>query len=151
MPKPDGRSSRRKRGPRSNLPLFEDFVAEALRRAGLRFNEQVYLHDSEGKLVLCDFAIPDQYTPKAIILAKPFAAVEDCMDSFLDEVARLGKSKEKHRYDFFVVTDGMGWKLRTNDLQRLVELQNADVVTMIFTLRQLDTLAEFVRDACNRV
>jgi hypothetical protein len=111
---------------------------------------RVVLHDSEGKLALCDFAIPDQYAPKAIILAKPFAAVERCMDSFLDRVTKLGSSKGQFRCDFFVVTDGEGWKFRQNDLMRLVKLQNAGIVDMIFTLRQLDVLAEFVRDACGR-
>jgi hypothetical protein len=132
------------------LPFFEDFVAVALQGEGLRFDEQVVLHDSEDHLILCDFAIPNQYAPKALILAKPFAAVEDCMDSFLDTVAKLGKSKAKRRPDFFVVTDGMGRKSRTDDLQRLIELQNAGTVDMIFTLRQLDLLIEFVHDACDR-
>ena len=131
------------------LPIFEDLVAAALLRAGLPFDDYVTLQDGEKERVHCDLVIPNRYAPKAIILAKPFDAFEDCMDSFLDTVTEMGKFKEKYGLDFFVVTDGIGWKIRTKDLQRLVDLQNAGVVDMIFTLRTLDELTEFVRDACN--
>jgi hypothetical protein len=52
----------------------------------------------------------------------------------LGDISRIVKEK-RNDTDFLLLTDGVTWKARRNDLRKLVQAQNIGEITKIYTTR----------------
>lgn len=87
-----------------------------------------------------DFAIPSAVDPHIIIEAKAYGATGSKQTDVLGDVSRIVDQKRDDTV-FFLVTDGITWKERSNDLRKLVNLQNEGRIQKIYTKSMADQLA----------
>lgn len=79
-----------------------------------------------------DFAIPSKEEPRILIEAKAYGATGSKQTDVLGDISRIVAEK-RHDTDFLLLTDGVTWKARQNDLRKLVSLQNIGDLTKIYT------------------
>lgn len=79
-----------------------------------------------------DFAIPSATDPAILIEVKAYGATGSKQTDVLGDIARIVEQK-RHDTMFILVTDGVTWKQRSNDLRKLVALQNEGKIMRIYT------------------
>jgi hypothetical protein len=79
-----------------------------------------------------DFAIPTADDPAILIEVKAYGATGSKQTDVLGDIARIVEQK-RHDTHFILVTDGITWKQRANDLRKLVALQNEGKILKIYT------------------
>ena len=114
---------------------MEDFVEEIVR--SVFGPDQVAVRGSflgakgQGS-AKADFAIPSMEDPSILIKTKAYGATGSKQSDVLGDVAKILEEK-RHDTDFLLVTDGVTWKERANDLRRLIKLQNEGKILRIYT------------------
>jgi hypothetical protein len=91
-----------------------------------------------------DFAIPSKSDPRILIETKGYGATGSKQTDILGDIARIVEEK-RHDTNFLLVTDGLTWKQRLNDLRKLVEMQNRGWITRIYTMRMEAALERDLR------
>lgn len=79
-----------------------------------------------------DFAVPTAFDPAILIEVKAYGATGSKQTDVLGDIARIVEQK-RHDTVFILVTDGVTWKQRSNDLRKLVALQNEGRILRIYT------------------
>jgi len=79
-----------------------------------------------------DFAIPSKDHPQILIEVKAYGATGSKQTDVLGDVSRILEEKRQDT-PFLLVTDGVTWKSRANDLRRLVSMQNKGDIYRIYT------------------
>ncbi|NBB78731.1 MAG: hypothetical protein GVY36_04700 [Verrucomicrobia bacterium] len=79
-----------------------------------------------------DFAIPSPDDPLILIEVKAYGATGSKQTDVLGDIARIVEQK-RHDTHFILVTDGITWKQRANDLRKLITLQNEGKILKIYT------------------
>ena len=79
-----------------------------------------------------DFAIPSMEDPSILIETKAYGATGSKQTDVLGDVAKILEEK-RHDTVFMLVTDGVTWKERANDLRKLISLQNEGKIQRIYT------------------
>lgn len=79
-----------------------------------------------------DFAIPSMEDPTILIETKAYGATGSKQTDVLGDVAKILEEK-RHDTVFMLVTDGVTWKERANDLRNLIKLQNEGKIQRIYT------------------
>jgi hypothetical protein len=79
-----------------------------------------------------DFAIPSKEDPRILIEVKAYGATGSKQTDVIGDVTRIINEKRSDT-DLLLVTDGMTWRERVNDLRKLVDLQNKGQITRIYT------------------
>jgi hypothetical protein len=79
-----------------------------------------------------DFAIPSALDPAILIEVKAYGATGSKQTDVLGDIARIVEQK-RHDTVFILVTDGVTWKQRSNDLRKLIALQNEGLILRIYT------------------
>ena len=92
-----------------------------------------------------DFAIPSKNDARILIETKAYGATGSKQTDVLGDVARIVEQK-RHDTDFLLVTDGITWRDRTNDLRKLVEMQNQGLITRIYTRTMAGQLEEDLKE-----
>lgn len=86
-----------------------------------------------------DFAIPSKSDPRIIIEVKAYGATGSKQTDVLGDVHRIVEEK-RHDTTFLIVTDGLTWLDRANDLKKLVKIQNKGAITRIYTQKMASEL-----------
>lgn len=92
-----------------------------------------------------DFAIPSKSDARVLIETKAYGATGSKQTDVLGDVARIVEQK-RHDTDFLLVTDGITWKDRVNDLRKLVEMQNHGLITRIYARAMAGQLEEDLKE-----
>lgn len=79
-----------------------------------------------------DFAIPSREDPRILIEVKAYGATGSKQTDILGDMERI-IGKKRHDTTLLFITDGVTWKLRTNDLRKLIEIQNKGEIARIYT------------------
>jgi hypothetical protein len=79
-----------------------------------------------------DFAIPSMEDPIILIETKAYGATGSKQSDVYGDVAKILEEK-RHDTVFLLVTDGVTWKERANDLRKLIKLQNEGKIQRIYT------------------
>lgn len=114
---------------------MEDFVEEIVR--SVFGPDQVAVRGSfvgakgQGS-AKADFAVPSMEDPTILIETKAYGATGSKQSDVLGDVAKILEEK-RHDTVFLLVTDGVTWKERANDLRRLISLQNEGKIQRIYT------------------
>lgn len=81
-----------------------------------------------------DFAIPSREDPRILIEVKAYGATGSKQTDILGDMGRIVRQK-RHDTTLLFVTDGITWKLRLNDLRKLIEMQNKGEIARIYTTK----------------
>lgn len=79
-----------------------------------------------------DFAIPSRNDPHILIEAKAYGATGSKQTDILGDIARIVEQKRSDTV-MLLFTDGITWRERLSDLQKLVDLQNTGSINRIYT------------------
>ena len=91
-----------------------------------------------------DFAIPSKDDPGILIEAKAYGATGSKQTDVLGDITRIVNEKRDDT-QFLLVTDGITWRDRTSDLNKLVTLQNQGKIARIYTQSMADQLEADLR------
>lgn len=91
---------------------------------------------SEAK---ADFAIPTKENPRILIESKAYGATGSKQTDVLGDVRTIIAEK-RHDTVFLLVTDGVTWKDRANDMRKLIDLQNRGRIARIYTVKMAEDL-----------
>jgi len=86
-----------------------------------------------------DFAIPSKVDARILIEVKAYGATGSKQTDILGDMERIVGTKRNDTTLLFV-TDGVTWKIRANDLRRLIEMQNQGQIARIYTSRMFPDL-----------
>ena len=122
--------------------VLENAIKGVLVEANITVRETGRVESVNGFDQAPDFIVPDEYAPVAVIEAK----VSEDDGTARDKVTRVQRlrtlrDEEGKDYDVIACIAGRGFKLRRNDMRRLLEATNGRV----FTLETLDQLVEQTR------
>ncbi len=88
-----------------------------------------------------DFAIPSKSDPRILIEVKAYGATGSKQTDILGDMERI-VAKKRHDTTLLFVTDGITWKLRPNDLRKLIEIQNRGQIARIYTSKMFPDLRQ---------
>lgn len=88
-----------------------------------------------------DFAIPSKEEPHILIEVKAYGATGSKQTDILGDIGRIVQEK-RNDTDLLLVTDGVTWRARANDLRKLVMLQNQGKIARIYTTAMKEGLRE---------
>lgn len=119
---------------------LEDFVEELIIRI---FGKKSY--DARCQFIgatgtsseKTDFAIPSKDDPVILIESKAYGATGSKQTDVLGDITRIVHEKRNDTH-FLLITDGITWHDRKNDLRKLVTLQNQGKITRIYTQSMID-------------
>jgi DpnII restriction endonuclease len=80
-----------------------------------------------------------------LIETNAYGATGSKQTDVLGNVARIVDQK-RHDTDFLLVTDGVTWKDRVNDLRKRVEMQNQGLITRIYTRAMASQFEEDLKE-----
>lgn len=120
--------------------LLEDHVEAVVKDVFNKYDLRCrFTGATEQSTEKADIAIPLKTEPRILIEAKAYGATGSKQTDVLGDISRICEQK-RHDTDFLLVTDGITWHARTNDLRKLVTLQNQGKIGRIYTLRMTDEL-----------
>jgi hypothetical protein len=113
---------------------LENFTEELVKSVfGESFDKRCRFIGAAGQSTeKADFAIPSKEEPRILIEVKAYGATGSKQTDILGDMARIVAEK-RHDTTFLLVTDGITWKYRPNDLRKLIEMQNLGRITRIYT------------------
>lgn len=88
-----------------------------------------------------DFAIPSKDEPRILIEVKAYGATGSKQTDVLGDFERIVRQKRDDT-TLLLVTDGVTWLSRANDLRKLIRMQNAGQIARIYTQLMLEELRE---------
>jgi hypothetical protein len=88
-----------------------------------------------------DFAIPSREDARILIEVKAYGATGSKQTDILGDMGRI-VGKKRDDTTLLLVTDGITWKLRTNDLRKLIEMQNKGQIARIYTSKMFSDLRQ---------
>lgn len=88
-----------------------------------------------------DFAIPSKQDPRVLIEVKAYGATGSKQTDILGDMGRI-VTKKRHDTTLLFVTDGTTWRNRSNDLRRLIEMQNKGQIARIYTSKMFSDLRD---------
>ncbi len=114
---------------------LEDFAETLVREVfGDNFEARCQFSGVGGATEKCDFAVPDRHKPLILIEAKGYGATGSKMTDVVGDANKIIAAKRPDT-PFILITDGITWMRRMNDLRKLVKLQNEGSITRIYTTR----------------
>lgn len=122
--------------------VVESAIEDVLSKAGVSYRKTKRAERIVGFDQAPDFIIPDEFSPAVIIEAK---LTEDD-GTARDKVTRVQqlrnlREESSRSYDIVACIAGRGFKVRRNDMRRLLHATNG----MVFTLATIDHLIEHSR------
>jgi hypothetical protein len=138
-----GRAIRGQRGGRS----LEDFVEVIVSRvfgAG-KFDARCSFVGKDGVTTAkADFAIPSRSDPRIVIESKGYAATGSKQTDVIGDLQKIIAAK-RHDSTLLLVTDGLTWRRRMNDLRTIVQMQNRGEVARVYTRAMVDAMEADLR------
>ncbi len=86
-----------------------------------------------------DFAIPNKEDPSILIKRKDYGATGSKQTDILGDIEKIDIQKRRDTH-LLLVTDGLTWKDRLNDLRELIQMQNQGKIARIYTCNMRDEL-----------
>lgn len=133
-----GRAIRGQRGGRS----LEDFVEAVLVRvfgAG-NFDVRCSFVGKDGVTTAkADFAVPSKNDPRIVIESKGYAATGSKQTDVIGDLQKIISAKRRDS-TLLLVTDGLTWRRRMNDLRTIIQMQNSGEITRVYTRAMMEQM-----------
>lgn len=112
---------------------LEDFVEVLIKQIFPKYDIRESFIGKDGKKTAkADFSIPSKDQPRIIIEVKAYGATGSKQSDVIGDVEKIIKEKRNDTI-FLLVTDGITWKARMSDFERLVKFQNEGYIYRIYT------------------
>ncbi|MBN7810494.1 hypothetical protein J0A68_05980 [Algoriphagus sp. H41] len=119
---------------------LEDFVESILTAVFDEFEIRKSFLGAKGLTTAkADFCIPSTQHPSIVIEVKAYGATGSKQSDVIGDVQKIIFEKRSDTY-FILVTDGITWKARLRDLERLIEFQNYGDIYRIYTQKMREEL-----------
>lgn len=116
---------------------LEDFTEEVIQEVfGSTYEPRCTFQGVNG-LAKCDFAIPNKGQPFILIESKGYGATGSKMSDIIGDVDAIIGAK-RNDASLLLITDGLTWKARANDLRKIIQRQNDGRITRIYTKKMRD-------------
>ena len=116
---------------------LEDFTEEIIKEVfGSDYEPRCSFQGVNG-LAKCDFAIPNKAQPFILIESKGYGETGSKMSDIIGDVDAIIGAK-RHDASLLIITDGLTWKARANDLRKIIQRQNDGLITRIYTKKMCD-------------
>jgi hypothetical protein len=138
-----GRAIRGQRGGRS----LEDFVEVVVARVfgSEKFDSRCSFVGKDGVTTAkADFAIPSKNDPRIVIESKGYAATGSKQTDVIGDLQKIITAK-RHDSTLLLVTDGLTWRRRVNDLRTIVQMQNRGELARVYTRVMVDRMESDLR------
>lgn len=113
--------------------FLEDFVQEIVSEVFDQFSIRRSFIGANGiSTAKADFCIPSTQHPSIVIEVKAYGATGSKQSDVIGDVKKIIHEKRNDTY-FLLVTDGITWKSRSRDFERLIEFQNLGEIYRIYT------------------
>lgn len=130
---------------------IEDRVEGVVQRLGAKAQLRTRFTGRGGASAPCDLAIPaGEAEAKIVVAMKGFNSTGSKLSDAVREIEAMAEARVPQQYVFAVI-DGIGWKSRRADLQRIYELWDRRSIDGLYTLAHLDRFEDDLRAACGRV
>ncbi|HSX85710.1 MAG TPA: DpnII family type II restriction endonuclease [Cellvibrio sp.] len=115
---------------------LEDFVEQIVRDIfGVGgYETRCQFTGANGETAKCDFAIPARGQPRILIEVKGYGATGSKMTDVIGDLNTIIREK-RHDTPLFFFTDGVTWKRRLSDLDKIVKMQNTGQIMRIYTTK----------------
>lgn len=123
---------------------LEDFTEEVIKSVFGKSYEVRCTFQGPNGLAKCDFAIPDKSQPCILIEAKGYGATGSKMSDIIGDVDAIISAK-RNDASLLLITDGLTWKARANDLRKIIQRQNDGRITRVYTKKMRGVLAQDLR------
>jgi len=111
----------------------EDFAEAIVNRVfGTNYSKRCTFTGVRGETAKCDFAIPSKSSPQIVVEAKGYAATGSKMTDVIGDIEKIIAAKRADTA-LLLLTDGLTWNQRKNDLRKIVAYQNRGDITRIYT------------------
>ena len=112
---------------------LEDFTEEVVREVfDDAYASRCTFQGVTGNTAKCDFAVPDKNEPLIILEAKGYGATGSKMSDIIGDLDAIISAKRSDA-SLLLITDGLTWKARLNDLRKIVQRQNDGRIARIYT------------------
>jgi hypothetical protein len=112
---------------------LEDFVETIISQVFENYEIRKSFRGAKGLTTAkADFCIPSTQNPSIVIEVKAYGATGSKQSDVIGDVQKIILEKRSDTY-FFLVTDGITWKARMRDFERLIEFQNYGDIYRIYT------------------
>ncbi len=111
---------------------LENFVEEIIRTTFGDAYEARCIFQGINGIAKCDFSIPNKEKPLILIEAKAYGATGSKMSDVIGDVDAIIRAKRPDTR-LLLVTDGLTWKQRLNDLKKLIQRHHEGQITRIYT------------------
>jgi DpnII restriction endonuclease len=129
--------------------ILEDFAEEIVKRVfgEDRYKARCRFRGAAGgtSTEKADFAIPSAEDAHILIEVKAYGATGSKQTDILGDIERIVREK-RHDTDLLLLTDGITWKARLNDLRKLVDMQNRGLIARIYTRAMAAQLTQDLED-----
>jgi hypothetical protein len=123
----------------------EDFVESVVKNVfGTNYAARVTFTGQRGHTAKCDIAIPSKNQPRIVIEAKAYGATGSKQTDVLGDILKIIEAKRQDTA-FLFFTDGLTWRNRQSDLQKIIDFQNAGDIMRIYTYAMEPQLAADLR------
>ena len=120
--------------------VVEDFVERIVKDIFDQYDVRCsFVGRTRDSTEKADFAIPSKQAPRIVIEVKAYGATGSKQSDVIGDVERI-IDKKRHDTIFILVTDGVTWHSRQNDLRKLVKYQNEGYIYRIYTTSMVSEL-----------
>ncbi|EQD76906.1 hypothetical protein B1A_03199, partial [mine drainage metagenome] len=114
-----------------NLENFVEGIVESVFGQG-NYETRCQFVGANGETAKCDFAIPTKTDAVVLIEVKGYGATGSKMSDVIGDLEKILKQK-RHDTILILFTDGITWKRRIADLEKIIEMQNKGLIARIYT------------------
>jgi hypothetical protein len=112
---------------------LEDFVEALVKQLYDSYDTRVSFIGKDGeRKAKADFCIPSKDQPNIIIEVKAYGATGSKQTDVIGDIEKIIKEKRSDTI-FLLVSDGVTWKARLSDFEKLVDYQNQGYIYRIYT------------------
>lgn len=125
---------------------LEDEIEAIARELGLACETRTRFEGRNHRTAPCDLVIPNAQNAEIAIAAKVFDSTGSKLTDAVREVEDMGNVRRPHQF-IIAIIDGIGWKSRRADLQRIHQLWVDRQIDGMYSLASFDAFREHLRKA----
>lgn len=118
---------------------LEDAIEKVVKELGLSYKMRDDFIGRRNIKVGCDLRIPAEGEPLIVGAAKTYGSTGSKQGDAVREIRELAELREPRQYVFAFI-DGLGWKRRVKDLQRIHQMLVDKEINGIYTASMMDQL-----------
>ena len=126
----------------------EDEIEAIAADLGLNYQTRTRFIGRNGRTAPCDLVVPKGDSAEIVVAAKGFDSTGSKLSDAVREIVDMADVRQPRQFVIAVI-DGIGWKSRKRDLQRIHELWETQQIDGMYTLATLDHVRDDLQEAAS--